>query len=61
MPVEIFTSAFTTGESSRIVHDIGTATTREIEIGEAAAIDFGVISAKMKRTTVEKRIAAGAP
>jgi hypothetical protein len=61
MPVEIFTSTFTSGESSRIVHAIGTATTREIATGDAAAIDFGVISAKMKRTMVEKMIAAAAP
>ena len=59
--METFTSTFTNGESNRIVHAIGTATAREIETGDAAAIDFGVISAKMKRTMVEKMIAATAP
>ena len=61
MPVEIRTRTLTTGESSLIVHAIGTATAREIETGEAAAIAFGVISAKTKSVSVEKRIAAGTP
>ena len=61
MRVESLTQTSTIGERTRVIQAIGIATAREIGTGEAAPTAFGIISAKMKSTTVENRIAAGTP
>jgi hypothetical protein len=55
------TQTAATGERILIIHESGTTTARAKGTGEAAAIDLGIISAKMKRVSVENTTAIRIP